>query len=256
MVRLQAHRGVASEYPENTMAAFNAAIEQGYALIELDPKYTADGKFVILHDRSLKRTARDSDGNAPELAIAEITYDEAKSYEYGSWFDERFKGETIPTLDDVLCLAENNPSAALKLDNVWESFPDELKRAFLSGIAAHGAKNVGITCKSLDGMKLASEYLPYCELHYDGADLSDETLRQVKAIAEDHRLTIWICYDNENTRWFKGEKASVRLCERVKAYGDIGVWLLTEKSELDEAVSVFGASAVETTGSLKVSMLK
>ena len=81
MPHIVSHRGESQDRPENTMAAFNAAIEQGYALIELDPKYTADGRFVILHDRTLKRTARDRDGNAPELAIADITYDEAKGYE-------------------------------------------------------------------------------------------------------------------------------------------------------------------------------
>ena len=255
MVRLQAHRGVASEYPENTMAAFNAAVTQGYRLIELDPKYTADGRFVILHDRTLKRTARDSDGNAHELDIAEITYDEAKKYDYGVWFGERFKGEAIPTLTDVLNLAASNPDIALKFDNVWESFPDELKSAFLREIAAHTAKNVGITCKSTDGVRLAAEILPHCEIHYDGMDLSDVTLCEVKRLSDGHRLTVWVCYDNANTRWFKGEKADRELCAHMKRYGELGIWLLTEKEELMRAVGEFGADAVETTGSLKISML-
>ena len=46
MAKLQAHRGVSYEYPENTMIAYQAAIDQGYGIIELDPKYTADGKIV------------------------------------------------------------------------------------------------------------------------------------------------------------------------------------------------------------------
>ena len=43
----QAHKGVSTEYPENTMPAFIAAVEQGYKIIELDVSVTKDGKFVL-----------------------------------------------------------------------------------------------------------------------------------------------------------------------------------------------------------------
>ena len=56
--KLQAHRGVAAEYPENTMPAFIKAYEQGYDIIEFDPKMTADHIPVVLHDRTLNRTGR------------------------------------------------------------------------------------------------------------------------------------------------------------------------------------------------------
>ena len=61
-IKLQAHRGVSSDCPENTMAAFRCAALQGYDVIELDPDYTKDGKIVILHDKTLNRTARKADG--------------------------------------------------------------------------------------------------------------------------------------------------------------------------------------------------
>ena len=80
MTKLQAHRGVSYEYPENTIIAYQAAVDQGYGIIELDPKYTLDGKFVMLYDKSLKRTARDENGVAPELNIADITLEQARSY--------------------------------------------------------------------------------------------------------------------------------------------------------------------------------
>ena len=79
---LQAHRGVSSEYPENTMAAFRAAAAQGYGVIELDPNYTADGEIVVLHDTTVNRTAR-LPGGAPipePLTIASLTYEEALAY--------------------------------------------------------------------------------------------------------------------------------------------------------------------------------
>ena len=48
--KLQAHRGVSTDCPENTMAAFREAVSQGYDVIEFDPKFTRDGEIVVLHD--------------------------------------------------------------------------------------------------------------------------------------------------------------------------------------------------------------
>ena len=78
-VRLQAHRGLCTACPENTMAAFRAAAEQGYDLIELDPAFTRDGVCVVLHDRMVNRTGRDAAGHPlPEpTPIGSLTWQEA-----------------------------------------------------------------------------------------------------------------------------------------------------------------------------------
>lgn len=252
MTGLQAHRGVSFEYPENTMIAYRAAVDQGYTIIELDPKYTADGKFVMLHDRSLKRTARDADGNAPDSKICDLTLAQARDYEYGLWFSERFRGEPIPTLSDVLDFSEKNPEVSLKFDNVWTGFPEALRVAFLSEIAERGEKvNIGLTCGTLESLKQAVETLPYAALHYDGIDLKEETLQAVASIARGHKLVIWVCYNNPKTAWFKGEKATEALCERVRQYGGLGIWLLSEREELEEAVQILKADYVETNGQIK-----
>ena len=93
----QAHRGVQKEYPENTMSAFKAAMEQGYGIIETDPSVTQDDVFVVMHDDTINRTARNAYGKAPEKAInpGDITFAEANEYEYGSWFAPEFKGEKL-----------------------------------------------------------------------------------------------------------------------------------------------------------------
>ena len=252
MTKLQAHRGVSAEYPENTMVAFRAAVEQGYALIELDPKYTADGKIVLLHDRSLKRTARDGAGNGVDLPIAEITLAQAREYEYGSWFDGKFKGEPLPTLEDVLDFSEKNPQVPLKFDNVWNHFPPQIRTDFLREIGARGDRvNVGLTCASLQALAEGAEALPHAALHYDGADLREETLQKAAEIGKGHKLVFWICYDTPATRWFRGERACTELCDRVRKYGEIGFWLLAEREELREAICVFRADYVETNGKLK-----
>jgi len=253
MALLQAHRGVSSEAPENTLAAFRMSVEQGYDLIEMDPKYTADGKFVILHDGSLKRTGRDKNGEAQDLKIREITLAQAQEFEYGSWFSEEFKGEHIPELWEVLDFAEANPTIPIKIDNCWEKFPDELREAFLNEIAARGDKaaSIGFTCRTLECLEQAAKKFPKAVLHYDGAALDAETLDRVKAIAEGHRLIVWVCYDNDLTQWFKGPKANAELCDFVRQYGEVGVWILSKKEELARAILECRADIIETTGHLK-----
>ena len=252
MTKLQAHKGVSYEYPENTIIAYQAAVDQGYGIIELDPKYTRDGKFVMLHDKSLKRTARDENGEAPELNIADITLYEARSYEYGSWKNERFKGEKIPTLSEVLDFAEENPTVPLKFDNVWTTFPEEIRKAFLDEIAERkGSVNVGITCNSLESLQEAANAIPWATLHYDGIDVFESFLKIVKNTFENREIVFWVCYDLPRLAWYKGEKASVELCDRVRKYGKLGIWIISTHEELENAVVNFKADYVETNGRIK-----
>ena len=109
-MQYQAHKGVSTENPENTIPAFLAAIEQGYDLIELDVSPTRDLRFVLLHDTKLNRTGRMADGSelTEEIKISEITYEDALQYDFGIWFSEKFRGTKIPLFDQVLELAEKS----------------------------------------------------------------------------------------------------------------------------------------------------
>lgn len=257
MTKLQAHRGVSYEYPENTILAYQAAVDQGYGIIELDPKYTLDGKFVMLHDKSLKRTARDENGIAPELNIADITLQQARSYEYGSWKDEKFKGEKIPTLSDVLDFSEANPNVPLKFDNVWTKFPDNIRKAFLEEIAErNGSVNVGMTCDSLESLQEAAAALPFAALHYDGIPLFENFLKIASNVAANREFVVWVCYDLPRLSWYKGERASVELCDMVRKYGKLGIWIISTHEELENAVVNFKADYIETNGRIKPSWLE
>lgn len=90
-----AHRGASSYAPENTLAAFDLAYRQGAEAIELDAKLTADGQVVVIHDQSVDRTTQGS-GRVKEMSLAQL-----KTLDAGSHFDVMFKGEPIPTLDEV-----------------------------------------------------------------------------------------------------------------------------------------------------------
>ena len=255
-IRLQAHRGVSSEFPENTFAAFQAAIDEGYDIIELDPKYTADNHIVILHDRTVNRTGRRQDGSTlpPDTAIKDLTFAQARELEYGSWKDPKFKGEKLPSLEELIDFIKAH-DIPFKFDNVWETFPPEQQEIFLSQLekADLGSK-IGFTCRKPECFALVAKRFPQAELHWDGAN-DKATLEDVVKVAAGHRLTIWVCYDNKLTGWFKGSKATAELCDMVHQFGEIGIWILSQEAELDDTVNVFKANAIETTGHIKPSML-
>ncbi len=90
-----AHRGASSYAPENTLAAFNLALHQGADGIELDAKLTADEHIVVIHDQTVDRTT-EGHGRVNDLTLSEI-----RKLDAGSHFDIAFKGEPVPTLEDV-----------------------------------------------------------------------------------------------------------------------------------------------------------
>lgn len=93
-----AHRGASKQAPENTMTAFQKALELRAGGIELDVHLSRDGFLVVTHDETLERT---SNGKGK---VGDKTLDELKSLDFGSWFSHEFRDERIPTLDEVLWL--------------------------------------------------------------------------------------------------------------------------------------------------------
>jgi len=91
-----AHRGASADAPENTIAAFELAFEQGADGIELDVHLSADEQPVVIHDFTLERT---TDGAGP---VSEHTLRELKRLDAGGWRDRRFRGQRVQTLQEVL----------------------------------------------------------------------------------------------------------------------------------------------------------
>lgn len=91
-----AHRGSSSAAPENTIAAFDVAVEQGADYIELDVQMTMDQHVVVIHDDTVDRT---TNGNG---LVKSYTLDQLKKLDTGSWFDHQYTNERIPTLQEIL----------------------------------------------------------------------------------------------------------------------------------------------------------
>lgn len=94
------HRGAAGVAPENTLAAVRSGRESGASYIEVDVQRSQDGVLVLLHDRTVDRT---SNGRGE---IDQLTFEQLRQLDAGSWFAPPFTGETIATLEQALQLLE------------------------------------------------------------------------------------------------------------------------------------------------------
>lgn len=121
-----AHRGDLERYPENTLSAFASAIAQGADAIELDVFSTKDDELVVFHDHTLERTTNGTG------YVGDHTLSELRRLNAGSWFGERFKGERIPTLGEVLELGKGRVRFELELRTPT--------RAFLANLLAELAR--------------------------------------------------------------------------------------------------------------------
>lgn len=92
-----AHRGLLLHAPENTLANFRACLELRIGF-EFDVEKTKDGHLVCIHDDTVDRT---TNGNG---AVSELTLEEIRGLDAGSWFDPKYVGEKVPTIEEVLKL--------------------------------------------------------------------------------------------------------------------------------------------------------
>ncbi|MGA2298023.1 MAG: glycerophosphodiester phosphodiesterase family protein [FCB group bacterium] len=96
-----AHRGSSGTAPENTLAAFREAIALNVKMIETDIQFTSDGQIVVYHD--IAHILGESHPKSDEP----MTFEELRSLDAGSWFSDKFAGEKIPVLKEVLELTKD-----------------------------------------------------------------------------------------------------------------------------------------------------
>ena len=131
-----AHRGASSYAPENTLAAFDLAIEMGVSHIELDVHTTRDGHVVVIHDDTADRTTNGS-GPVTSHSLAELT-----ALDAGTWFDQRFAGQRIPTLAAVF----ERYKGRAHIHTEIKGHSADLSRATVDLVRRHGmAEQVTIT---------------------------------------------------------------------------------------------------------------
>ena len=136
-VQIAFHRGAARYAPENTLPAIQMAADLGADYVEIDVRTTQDGRFVLLHDRTLERTTtgRGAVNEQPAAAIAGL--------DAGAWFSAQYLGVDVPSFDDALRALGAHSSAYLDAKDI----PPE---ALLAAIRRHGLMQRNAIYQSVD----------------------------------------------------------------------------------------------------------
>lgn len=109
---ITAHRGSSSEAPENTIPAFEKAIEEGADYVEMDVRLTSDGELVLMHDPSTERTT------GVDKLVCDSTYEELQQLDAGAEYPEEYAGTKIPTLKDAIDTCKGKVMMNIELKTV------------------------------------------------------------------------------------------------------------------------------------------
>ena len=103
------HRGFNSIAPENTLPAYILSKSKGFDFAEADVRWTSDGVPVLMHDKTINRTARNADGStlSSTVNISDISYETALTYDFGIWKDAKYAGTKIPTFSEFIALCRS-----------------------------------------------------------------------------------------------------------------------------------------------------
>lgn len=104
-----AHRAGAKVAPENTVAALEQAIRDRVPIAEIDVQQLADGTLIVMHDSNLKRTAGE------DICVWDADADLLGTLEVGSTFSAAYRGEQVPTLEDMLACAKDRITLMIEL---------------------------------------------------------------------------------------------------------------------------------------------
>ncbi|MGN0317490.1 MAG: glycerophosphodiester phosphodiesterase family protein [Lachnospira sp.] len=157
--QITAHRGASAAAPENTMAAFSLAMNNLADSIELDVQLTKDGKIIVMHDSSAKRTT------GTDRLISDMTLKEVKQLDAGSWFSEEFKGEKVPSLEEVLELVSGKINLNIEIKNTDRS--DEMAEKLVELLHKYNmVNNVVVTSFDKDVLLKVKEREPGVQVGY------------------------------------------------------------------------------------------
>lgn len=195
--QVAAHRGSVSQAPENTLAAFRWAETVGADVIEADLRVTADGHLVVIHDKRVNRTT-DGRGRVREMDLAEL-----KRLDAG-------RGQTIPTLDEVLGFFTNS-NARLLLDVKDSSRVDP--RLLVANLDQHGvSERVLVGGRTVELIRSLKTIKP--------------DLQVLAMVAEPDEIEDYLALDVDGVRlWARWARKDPALAARIRASG-AEVWVM------------------------------
>jgi glycerophosphoryl diester phosphodiesterase len=168
-----AHRGASSYAPENTIAAFDLALQMGASHLELDVHLTRDDSLVVIHDDTVDRT---TNGTGP---VAHQTLAALQVLDAGSWFGEAFVGARIPMLAEVLTRYHGRAHLHIELKGHTAHLPQQT----VDLVRAHGmAQHVTFTSFQYSHLQTMRAYAPELPAGWLVGEISDAVLAQAHAL--------------------------------------------------------------------------
>src|SRR2546426_1795259 len=168
-----AHRGASSYAPENTLAAFDLAIQMGVSHIELDVHSTRDDHVVVIHDDTVNRTTNGS-GPVTSHALAAL-----QGLDAGSWFGGKFAGQRIPTFEEVLERYQGRAHLHTEIKghsaHLSQRTADLVRRRGMTG-------QVTITSFQRTRLEEARAHAPELPRGWLVTEVSDATIAQARAL--------------------------------------------------------------------------
>jgi glycerophosphoryl diester phosphodiesterase len=235
---ITAHRGASHDAPENTLAAFRLAWEQGADAIEGDFRLTRDGQIICVHDADTSRVA----GTAH--VVAETSFTDLRRLDAGRWKDERFAGERLPSFAEVLATVppgkrffielKTGPEIVPKLGEELAAWPGD--RSLLTIIAFNP-----------DTVAACKRAFPEIRAHWLTSIKQDETTGAWGPAAEEIAATAAAC--GADGVGLKGERRVVdqAFVERLGSGGvrEFHVWTIDEPEDA-RAFRELGAIGITT----------
>ncbi|TMU87246.1 glycerophosphodiester phosphodiesterase [Bacillus sp. BHET2] len=183
-VETVAHRGASAYAPENTIASFDLAVDMKADYIEIDVQRSKDGELVVIHDTTVDRT---TDGTGK---VRDLTLEQLKSLDAGSWKGEQFAGEPLPTFEEVLNRYHGKAGILIELKSpelylgIEEQVAATLKDHHLD--KPHNEKII-LQSFNFDSMKKMDKLLPHVPVGVLAANrslTSKKTLQEISTYAE------------------------------------------------------------------------
>ncbi len=230
----RSHRGGVFYTPENTMPAFSDALQKDYYSIETDPRYTKDGKIILMHDPTINRCCRNSDGSEIEesILVSDITYDELMQYDAGIYMGEAFRGVKVPLFEELLQAAEHTETI-ISLD---KKIPDDMQEPLFDLIEKYNTK-VSFSVQDAARLEIIQKRFPNALIEYDG-NTTEEDLKWITSVVDPDKLFVWLYMDKPNFAWLTDRyKVSTENCERVKKYARLCIGNICNPCDVMEALA-------------------
>ncbi|MEV5827694.1 glycerophosphodiester phosphodiesterase family protein [Spirillospora sp. NPDC052242] len=223
-----AHRGSSGITPENTLTAVRTAIRQKADFVEIDVQRSKDGRLVNFHDCTLERTTdvEERFPGRPTYRVSDFTWRELRTLDAGSWFHERYAGERIASVGEVVRTVRGKTGLLAEISPCghYDGLPEDLARelratpGYLDRAVARG--ELGVQSFVVEDARRFNELLP--EVPIGVLDAERPTDAELVA------LSAWA--DDVNPQHTVTDRA---LVDRVHALGmGVNVWTVNEPGRM------------------------